>query len=472
MLGPHAPVMHRTIGRTSRLARRRKSANATADKSGQPGQPRQRMGRYELGSQIGVGATATVWRATDTRNGSPVCMKVLHPHLATDPVARARLEAEAAASAEISHPALLPLLDSHFADSEAALVFPLLDGETLAARLARVGRLEPAAAAAIAIDIAGALDAVHSRGLVHRDVKPANILLAGDGTARLLDFGISHSLSLPADELTGAGMTVGTLPYMSPEQLAGLQPEPANDVYALGAVLYEMLAGHRPYDAATPDELAQAHLQPPADVPTAPRPLLALAWAALARDTAARPSAQRLRDGLRAWVTEGSLPAPPMAAAGALTAVTPAAGRRPPTAEMPRASDRMAAARAPRSGARRAPAWLAGVALVGLVAASALALGPRLITSAGAADTTPLASPAAPAEAVTPADVREDALSVIVSSLNRLVESLAGGKPGQEQPPADGNGAGADQASDDEQNGDRGKDKKDRDRGRGNGDDD
>ena len=461
--------MHRTIARTSRLARRRKSADAAAAKPDEPRQPRQRIGRYELDSQIGVGATATVWRAVDPRDGSQVCLKVLHPHLATDPVARARLEAEAAASAEVSHPALLPLLDSHLTDSEAALVFPLLEGETLAARLARAGRLEPHLAAAIAIDIAGALDAVHARGLVHRDVKPANILLAADGPARLLDFGISHSLALPADELTGAGMTVGTLPYMSPEQLAGQQPEPANDVYALGAVLYEMVAGHRPYDAATPDELAQAHLQPPADVPTAPRPLLALAWAALARETAARPSAQQLREGLRAWVAQGTLPAPPMAAA-ALTAVTPTAGRRPPTAEMPRPSATLGAERAARSRAQRAPAWLAGIALIGLAVTSALALGPQIITSAGAADTTPQASPVAPAEAVTPFEVREDALSVIVGSLNRLVESLAGGPeatPDQNHAGGDEAAGGGEAGSGDDE--DRGKDKKDRNRGRGNG---
>jgi serine/threonine protein kinase len=271
------------------------------------------IGRYVLEQLLGTGATATAWRGRDRESGSAVVVKVLHAHLVSDQPARSRLRSEAAAATDVSHPAIVPAIELLMTDTEAALVFPYIAGTTLAARLGHGHRrrLAPAVSARIAADVAAALAAAHAHGVVHRDVKPSNILLDAQGRARLLDFGIAHAPELGDDPLTRNGFTVGTLPYMSPEQLAGAAASPANDIFALGAVLYEMLAGRRPYDAATPAELAGAHGRPPADVPDAPRALLAVAWAALARDEAARPTAAQMVEGLERWLADGSLPAPP-----------------------------------------------------------------------------------------------------------------------------------------------------------------
>jgi eukaryotic-like serine/threonine-protein kinase len=260
-------------------------------------------GRYELRSELGRGATATVWRARDTTTGRDVTLKRFHPHLVSDPVARRRIEEEAAAASRLTHPNIVSAVELIDDREGLALVFPYVAGETLAKRLARKPRIPPRDAARIALDISDALAVAHSQGVVHRDVKPGNILLGKDGRARLLDFGIAHAVEAEATahDLTGAGMTIGTLPYMAPEQLAAEPTTPASDVYALGVVLYEMLAGKRPYAAATPVTLAQEQMQPPGPITKAPEPLVDLALAAMTPDLTARPDAAQLARGLSAW---------------------------------------------------------------------------------------------------------------------------------------------------------------------------
>ena len=260
-------------------------------------------GRYVLGTELGQGATATVWRARDTTTGRDVALKRFHPHLVADPVARKRIEDEAAAASRVSHPNIVSAVELIDDRDGLALVFPYVAGETLAKRLARKPRIAPRDAARIALDISDALAVAHSQGVVHRDVKPGNILLGKDGRARLLDFGISHAIDAGqlGHDLTGAGMAIGTLPYMAPEQLAAEPTTPASDVYALGVVLYEMLAGKRPYAAASPVTLAQEQAQPPARIAKAPEPLVDLALAALAADVGARPHAAQLARALSAW---------------------------------------------------------------------------------------------------------------------------------------------------------------------------
>jgi serine/threonine-protein kinase len=270
--------------------------------------PTQRMratrARYRPTDELGHGATATVWRARDSRTGRDVALKRFHRHLLDDPAARQRIGAEAAAAARINHPSIVSAIDLVDDRDGLALVFPYVEGTTLAAQLADGSRVEPRAAARIALDIADGLAVAHAGGVVHRDVKPANILLGADGRARLLDFGISRAVGEgeAAHDLTGAGMAIGTLPYMAPEQLAAGPTTPASDVYGLGVVLYEMLGGRRPFAAASPVTLAAEQQQQPARIADVPRPLMQLALDAVAVDAARRPGAAQLARGLRAWL--------------------------------------------------------------------------------------------------------------------------------------------------------------------------
>jgi serine/threonine protein kinase len=259
--------------------------------------------RYQSQEELGRGASATVWRARDTKTGGEVALKRFHPHLVSDPVARKRIEDEAAAASRVSHPNIVGAIELIDDRDGLTLVFPYVAGETLAARLGNGSHIAPREAASIALDIADALALAHQEGVVHRDVKPGNILLGADGRARLLDFGISHALDAvqAAHELTGAGMAIGTLPYMAPEQLAAEATTPASDVYALGVVLYEMLAGRRPYVASSPVTLASEQRQPPARIADAPAALVDLALGAMAVDVGARPDAAQLARGLSAW---------------------------------------------------------------------------------------------------------------------------------------------------------------------------
>jgi eukaryotic-like serine/threonine-protein kinase len=271
--------------------------------------------RYRMVGRISTGRIASVWRATDTVTGNDVAVKRLEPASVADPVARQRLEEEAAVGARVTHPNAVPVIDSVFDRREAAIVFPYLPGETLADRLRGGQRLEPRDAARMALDIADVLTTAHASNVVHRDIKPGNILLAQDGTTRLLDFGISQALDVTADhksesELTGSGMAIGTLPYMAPEQLTGGRPTAAADVFAIGVVLYEMLAGRRPFAGRSPNEQLALQSEPPEPI-DAPQALAAVVMAALDPDPKGRLAsgvARRARTKRRANCTRGFRP--------------------------------------------------------------------------------------------------------------------------------------------------------------------
>jgi serine/threonine-protein kinase len=279
--------------------------------------------RYELRERLGSSATTTVWRARDKRRRRDVALKVANNPVA-DAASRHLLEAEADAAGRLDHPNIVPLLDAHIGRKEAALAFSYVGGETLARRLARSGRMYPGEAAAIAADIAGALAHAHGRGVVHRDVKPGNVMLGQDGRARLFDFGIASTPQRADGGLPAPGMTSGTLPYMAPEQLAGQPADPATDIYALGAVLYEMLSGRRPYVAATTDELARQQRLPAAPVNDAPPELVDMAIAALAFDARNRPKAAELAQKLRTWQADQAEAQTVVLATVPSTAIVPA----------------------------------------------------------------------------------------------------------------------------------------------------
>jgi hypothetical protein len=308
------------------------------------------LGRYRLDEQLAAGGTARVWRGWDVELGRPVAVKLLHPHLLPDETSRRRLAAEARAAAALSHPAIATVYDVTGPDEDPAIVMELIDGEPLSARLAGEGPMPAAEAARIAAEIAEALFHAHQRGIVHRDVKPANILIeAPGGHARLIDFGIARSLELASESLTGTGTALGTPRYMAPEQLAGDEIGPRTDLWGLGAVLYEMLAGAPPFRGATPLAIAREQAAGPPPIPGADPALEAIARACLAVPIADRPlHAGSVAEALRRWASGDVAPAHALAPAAAVTAPMDAVAApvAVATAERPRSRRRMLGAAA------------------------------------------------------------------------------------------------------------------------------
>ena len=228
------------------------------------------LGPYRIGSRVGAGGMGEVYKAHDSRLGRTVAIKVLPAHLAMDPQGRKRFEREARAVAALNHPHISTLYDIGAVDGVDFLVMEFLDGETLAARLAK-GALPLAKALEYSAQIASALTSAHRAGIVHRDLKPGNIMLTGGGT-KLLDFGLAKPLSAAAaiDEtssrdLTGPGTVLGTAHYMAPEQIEGKDADARSDLFAFGVVMHEMLTGRKAFDAPSRAQLAAAILttQPP-----------------------------------------------------------------------------------------------------------------------------------------------------------------------------------------------------------------
>ena len=201
---------------------------------------------------------ATVHRAIDTRLEREVAVKLLRPEVTVDADLAQRFRREALAATVLRHPNIVACLDTGTDGDQPYLVMEFVDGEDLAARLRRGGRLEPWQAARIGLDVARALGVAHIRGIVHRDVKPGNILLAADGRAKVTDFGIAR-LAMDA-EATTPGTTLGSVHYFSPEQARGATTTPASDIYSLGLVLYESLTGTRPWSGDTTDAIALARV--------------------------------------------------------------------------------------------------------------------------------------------------------------------------------------------------------------------
>ena len=249
-------------------------------------------GRYRLVRRIATGGMGEVWQADDTVLGRRVALKVLVEELAADDRATRRFVREARATARLAHPNVARVYDFGRGGGPPFLVMELLEGETLAARLAS-GPLPPAEAARVAAAVADALEAAHERGIVHRDVKPSNVMLTPGGEVKVLDFGIAAA----ADEThstTGSGL-YATVAYVSPERVAGEPATPASDVYSLGAVLYELLCGRPPFPGSSPALVARAHLHDqPVPVrqlaPWVPARLAEACEAAMAKDPARRPS--------------------------------------------------------------------------------------------------------------------------------------------------------------------------------------
>ena len=217
-------------------------------------------GRYQVVQQLGVGGMGTVYRATDTRLRRDVALKVLHAELVAHPTAKRRMVQEAEALARIEHPNVVRMFDVFDEGPMLVMVLELITGGDLTAMVRPGGVGEPTATAVLRGVLAG-LQAIHDGGLVHRDVKPANVLLSPQGVPKIVDLGIAQDAQ--AKEKTQLGARLGTPDYMSPEQVQGLRVDRRADVYAAGMVFYELLTGRKPYDATTDFDIAAAHVRVP-----------------------------------------------------------------------------------------------------------------------------------------------------------------------------------------------------------------
>ncbi len=350
--------------------------------------------RYQLGTRIATGGMGEVWRATDRVLGREVAVKVLKPEYADDPTFRSRFETEARNAAALHHQNVASVFDfgelpgTGGGTPQPYLVMELVRGEPLSALL-RGGEPMPAETAAdLVAQAADAIAAAHRLGIVHRDVKPANLLVTPEGTVKITDFGIARAADAVA--LTQTGQVIGTPQYLSPEQAEGKPATEASDIYSLGVVLYECLAGRRPFDGDSPIATALSHLrdQPPALPDDVPEHLRETVRVALAKDPAARfGSAADFATALHGGPVRGGAGTPPAAGADAPTmvaaaAAAPVAGAAMAAANADRAADdgtRVLAAPptqpptrppGPDSSARRrrrVPGWLPWVAAAAAV---------------------------------------------------------------------------------------------------------
>ncbi|HEV2471181.1 MAG TPA: protein kinase, partial [Chthonomonadales bacterium] len=225
--------------------------------------------RYQLQDHIGRGGMATIYRGLDLRMDRVVAIKVLREIYSTDVKFVARFQLEAKAASSLQHPNIVQVFDYGQTDGNYYIVMELVEGKDLRHYLrSRGGSLEVDKAIIIAHDVALGLGAAHRRGIVHRDVKPQNILIGRGGSIKLTDFGIASVYKdINSERLTTTGMTLGTVQYYAPEQAQGEIVSSAADVYALGIVMYEMLVGHTPFDGDTPVAVAMQHIQ---DAPIPP----------------------------------------------------------------------------------------------------------------------------------------------------------------------------------------------------------
>jgi len=264
--------------------------------------------RYEPVRLAARGGMAEVWVAHDAQLDRAVALKVLFPELSVDPNFVERFRREAQAAANLSHPNIVSIYDWGEAGSTYFIVMEYVEGRPLSELLREEGRLPAARAAAIASDVAAALGFAHRNGVIHRDVKPGNVLITTDDHVKVTDFGIAMAVG-SQDHLTQTGAVMGTATYFSPEQARGLPVDQRSDVYSLGVVLYELVTGRPPFVADGPVAVAYKHVHeepiPPRELePGLPAPLEAIILQALEKDVRDRyATAEELRADLNRFRT-------------------------------------------------------------------------------------------------------------------------------------------------------------------------
>ncbi|HMA47587.1 MAG TPA: Stk1 family PASTA domain-containing Ser/Thr kinase [Frankiaceae bacterium] len=337
-------------------------------------EPRLLGGRYQIGEVLGYGGMAEVYRGRDVRLGREVAVKTLRADLARDPSFHARFRREAQSAASLNHPAIVSVYDTGEDDSSGVqipyIVMEYVEGRTLRDVLAGEGRLTQQRALEIVADVAGALEYSHRAGIIHRDIKPANVMLTVDGAVKVMDFGIARAMT-GSTTMTQTAAVIGTAQYLSPEQARGEKVDARSDVYAVGVLLYELLAGMPPFRGDSPVAVAYQHVREDPRPPSALEPDLSPEADAIVLKALAKNPANRYQSAgeMRADI-ERALNGRPVLATPVLrendaprTAVIPP---RPPTV-------------APTGGAppqrRRSRAWTYVLVGLAVVAVFVLAAG-------------------------------------------------------------------------------------------------
>jgi eukaryotic-like serine/threonine-protein kinase len=382
-------------------------------------------GRYELDSRIAIGGMGEVWEATDHVIGRTVAIKILKDEYMGDPGFLERFRAEARHAALVNHEGIASVFDYGEEDGSAFLVMELVPGEALSTILEREGSLSTDKTLDIVAQTASALQAAHAAGLVHRDIKPGNLLITPDGRVKITDFGIARI----ADQvpLTATGQVMGTVQYLSPEQASGHAASPATDIYSLGIVAYESLAGKRPFTGESQVAIAMAQIneEPPPLPPTVAQPVQNLVMAMIAKKPEERPASAAAVSRAATALRRGDI----AAAAAAVPAIAGAvAGADAATQLLTSGADTSAATRlmtqateveddeeqAPEKKKRSPWTW----PLIALIVLLVLVLGGTLFaifanqqpsadpTSPSTASTSPSTTPSeSPTPSATPVDV-------------------------------------------------------------------
>ncbi len=299
-------------------------------------------GRYRVGPQVARGGMATVYEATDLRLDRTVAVKVMHEALADDDEFVARFQREARSAARLSHPNVVAVFDTGDDHGTLFLVMEYVPGLTLRDLIRKEAPMPPARALAVIEPVLRALAAAHDAGILHRDVKPENVLLSDDGRVKVADFGLARAINSETQHTATGGVLIGTVSYLSPELVVNGQADARADVYAAGVLIYEMLTGHKPHQADSPIQVAYKHVHedipaPSASTPGIPPYVDALVARATARDTAHRPADARVLlhqvRRVRTALDHGVASDPDLVAD--LTPTIPVGGPRTPAGALP-----------------------------------------------------------------------------------------------------------------------------------------